>query len=77
MNMTRASGLPSPNTALFLVWHKPQEVQSPYLTIAGQTAPGAGVTIQGLTFSADSTHGAVEHARDEVVRFIRCRPGEH
>ncbi len=56
--------------------YSPLEINNPYLTIAGQTAPGAGVTIQGLTFSADSTHGAVEHARDEVVRFLRCRPGD-
>jgi pectate lyase len=42
-------------------------VTNPFLTIAGQTAPGAGVTIAGETVSLD-TH-------DIVVRYLRFRRG--
>ncbi|HTY87248.1 MAG TPA: S8 family serine peptidase [Candidatus Acidoferrum sp.] len=44
-------------------------LSKPYITIAGQTAPGAGITLQGLTTSVESTH-------DAVARFLRCRPGD-
>jgi pectate lyase len=41
-------------------------IENPFLTIAGQTAPGDGVTIKGmLDFRTD----------DVVVRYIRVRPG--
>ncbi|HKW29357.1 MAG TPA: LamG-like jellyroll fold domain-containing protein [Verrucomicrobiae bacterium] len=45
------------------------KINDPYLTIAGQTAPGDGITIQGYTTSVQDTH-------DVVVRFLRCRPGD-
>ncbi|MFO1487792.1 MAG: hypothetical protein U1F65_04870 [Verrucomicrobiota bacterium] len=38
------------------------------LTIAGQTAPGDGICLQGRTLSVQNTH-------DVVVRYLRCRPG--
>ena len=44
-------------------------INDPYLTIAGQTAPGDGITIQGYTTSAQNAH-------DDVLRFLRCRPGD-
>ncbi len=37
--------------------YSPLQVNNPYFTIAGQTAPGAGITIQGLTFSAETASG--------------------
>jgi len=40
------------------------------ITIAGQTAPGAGITIKGLLFSKDTP----ERLADIVVRFLRVRP---
>lgn len=43
-------------------------VKNPYITIAGQTAPGEGVCLRGHTFDI-STH-------DAVVRFLRSRPGD-
>jgi subtilisin-like proprotein convertase family protein len=55
--------------------YSPLQINNPYFTIAGQTAPGAGITIQGLTFSAESVPG-LDSAHDEVVRFVRCRPGD-
>ena len=49
--------------------YSPLQINNPYITIAGQTAPGAGITLQGLTTSVQITH-------DAVVRFLRCRPGD-
>ena len=46
----------------------PLIVQAPYLTIAGQTAPGDGVCVAGQTFGVD-TH-------DVVIRHMRFRRGE-
>jgi rhamnogalacturonyl hydrolase YesR len=44
-------------------------IDKPFLTLAGQTAPGDGVTVAGFMTSIDGTH-------DVVVRFIRFRPGD-
>ncbi len=44
---------------------------SPKLTIAGQTAPGAGITIDGCLAFCGSKDAAME---DLVIRFIRVRP---
>lgn len=42
-------------------------ITNPYITIAGQTAPGDGITIKGFP---------LELAADEIiVRYIRVRPG--
>ncbi|MBR1402326.1 MAG: polysaccharide lyase [Prevotella sp.] len=46
----------------------PIYVRAPYITIAGQTAPGEGVIIAGESFQVD-TH-------DVVVRHMRFRRGE-
>ena len=46
----------------------PVSVRAPYMTIAGQTAPGEGVCIAGETFEID-TH-------DVIVRYMRFRRGE-
>jgi hypothetical protein len=43
-------------------------VRAPYITIAGQTAPGEGVCIAGESFQVD-TH-------DVIVRYMRFRRGE-
>lgn len=44
-------------------------ISQPFITIAGQTAPGAGVTIRGML----STRYGGEAVHDVVVRFIRAR----
>lgn len=42
-------------------------IRNPYITIAGQTAPGDGITLQGATLQV-ATH-------DVIIRNIRVRPG--
>ncbi|MCL2028531.1 MAG: pectate lyase [Bacteroidales bacterium] len=44
------------------------KITSPYLTIAGQTAPGDGICLKNYPLEIFNTH-------DIVVRFIRIRPG--
>lgn len=44
-------------------------VKEPYITIAGQTAPGGGITIADQVFKIEETH-------DVVVRYIRSRRGD-
>jgi hypothetical protein len=44
-------------------------IRNPYLTIAGQTAPGKGICISNLNFGAMGTH-------DIILRYIRVRPGD-
>lgn len=43
------------------------DVSEPYLTIAGQSAPGAGVVLTGA--------GLVVRTHDVVIRYLRVRPG--
>ena len=43
-------------------------IKSPYVTIAGQTAPGDGICIRGNGLSIQ-TH-------DVIVRYLRVRPGD-
>ena len=52
-----------------IIWLKsPIYVRAPYITIAGQTAPGDGVCIAGESFQVD-TH-------DVIVRHMRFRRGQ-
>jgi pectate lyase len=48
-------------------------ITEPYLTIAGQTAPGGGIAIRNDP--ADSEAPVVIETHDVVVRFLRVRPG--
>ncbi|WPP53324.1 pectate lyase family protein [Catalinimonas niigatensis] len=43
-------------------------VQEPFVTIAGQTAPGSGICIRGEGIEID-TH-------DVIIRYLRVRPGD-
>src|SRR5690606_35872564 len=55
------------NVAGVIELEKPIVVKAPYVTIAGQTAPGDGVCVAGESFLID-TH-------DVIVRFMRFRRG--
>ncbi|WP_395089342.1 polysaccharide lyase family 1 protein [Armatimonas sp.] len=44
-------------------------IKNPYLTVAGQTAPGDGICIRGATFGNLGTH-------DTVIRYVRVRVGD-
>lgn len=47
----------------------PISVDRPFITVAGQTAPGGGITLKGYPLVIHSTH-------DVIVRYIRTRPGD-
>jgi pectate lyase len=49
------------------------EISNPYITIAGQTAPGDGITLK----ASDNSVGSPIHVRthDVIIRFLRFRPG--
>jgi hypothetical protein len=53
--------------------HSNIDITSPYITIAGQTAPGGGITLK----SADSNSTVHLHVEthDVIIRYIRLRPG--
>lgn len=47
---------------------RPLEIHEPRLTVAGQTAPGDGVTL--------TTYGVEVYASDVILRYLRVRPGD-
>ena len=55
------------NVAGIIQLEKPISIRAPYVTIAGQTAPGDGVCVAGESFKID-TH-------DVIVRHMRFRRG--
>src|SRR5690348_5489839 len=46
----------------------PLQINTPYLTIAGQTAPGDGICLKRFPLRIHNTH-------DIIIRGIRIRPG--
>lgn len=44
-------------------------IRNPYLTVAGQTAPGDGICIANYTFGCSDTH-------DVIIRHVRIRIGD-
>jgi len=54
-----------------IVLNSPLTISNPYITIAGQTAPGGGITIKlGAATEAFSTQ-----THDVIIRYITIRPG--
>lgn len=50
-------------------------IQEPFITIAGQTAPGGGITIKPVAGYQDDKFFAI-YTHDVVIRCIRFRPGD-
>ncbi len=44
------------------------KIRNPFLTIAGQTAPGDGICLKNYQFSFDAQH--------LIIRYLRVRPGD-
>jgi hypothetical protein len=44
-------------------------IRNPYLTVAGQTAPGDGIAVHGYTFGCYAVH-------DVILRYLRIRVGD-
>ena len=49
------------------------EITNPYITIAGQTAPGGGITLKTVPTYKKSAIKIETH--DVIIRYIRSRPG--
>ena len=63
-----------PRTVIFhvsgtIALNSPLVIKKPYITIAGQTAPGDGICLKdnALAIAADQI----------IVRYLRCRPGDN
>jgi pectate lyase len=72
-SLRAACGSEGPRIVVFRVagiidLQSPLEIAEPYITIAGQSAPGDGICLRGYNLEI-RTH-------DVVVRFLRSRPGE-
>lgn len=63
-----------PRTVIFdvggiITLESPLVVRHPFLTVAGQTAPGQGICLRQYNFGLYSTH-------DVIIRHLRVRPGD-
>lgn len=50
-------------------------IENPYITIAGQTAPGGGITLRNSAQNSEETLKIKTH--DVVVRYLSARPGSN
>lgn len=55
---------------------RPLHIQNPYITIAGQTAPGGGITLKG-TDAGGGKMIKLRDVHDVVIRYVRIRSGAH
>jgi pectate lyase len=76
---------PGPRTVIFRVGGtitlaSPLVISDPYVTVAGQTAPGGGIQIRNnpnawYGLAADSFTSIVITTHDVILRYLRIRPG--
>src|ERR1051326_1829600 len=68
-----------PRTVLFrvggLIETKGLEIREPYITIAGQTAPGDGICIKKTKSSGDAF--VLSGTHDVIIRYLRVRAGNN
>ncbi len=62
-----------PRTVVFrvsgtIILESPLRIENPYLTIAGQTAPGGGICLRKHPLIIDADH--------VIIRYLRVRPGD-
>ena len=52
------------------------DIENPYITVAGQTAPGGGITLR-MKPGTGTDEGALKiDTHDVVIRYLRFRPGD-
>ncbi len=73
-SLRAAAEAKGPRTVVFRVsgtidLKSPISIKQPFLTIAGQTAPGDGICLKGQSLLISNTH-------DIIIRHLRCRPGD-
>ncbi len=55
------------------------EITNPYLTVAGQTAPGGGITVRAAGTASSTARTTDVHIKikthDVIIRYLRLRPG--
>lgn len=78
-SLRAAIDTPGPRIVVFRVGgtielQRPIYIQEPYLTIAGQTAPGGGITLRG-TNNMDGEMLVLRDVHDVIIRFLRIRNG--
>jgi len=78
-SLRQAVDTPGPRIVFFRVGgiielERPIRIREPYLTIAGQTAPGGGITLSGKE-NEDGELLILQDVHDVVIRFLRLRNG--
>jgi hypothetical protein len=73
-SLREALNAKGPRTVVFRVsgtieLKSPLRIREPFVTVAGQTAPGDGICLKNFEFQIGQTH-------DVIVRHLRCRPGD-
>ncbi len=51
------------------------KIRNPYITIAGQTAPGDGITIRSASGDDGPPIALTDGVHDVVIRYIKLRYG--
>ncbi len=79
-SLRQAISVPGPRIVIFRVagvieLERPVTITEPYLTIAGQTAPGGGITLSG-TKNSDGRMLVIRNVHDVVIRYLRIRNGQ-